>query len=109
MSLWEVFNKLTLVQNVQFGHFEWFLSFIYYTFLRRKLYVQTIKGFEGRSWFNPKELAKLLSFTTSAYSKIERGERTLTAEVLIDLSNFYNVSTDYLLGITDYPNKIHIK
>ena len=56
-----------------------------------------------------KELAKLLSFTTSAYSKIERGERTLTAEVLIDLSNFYNVSTDYLLGITDYPNKIHIK
>ena len=56
-----------------------------------------------------KELAKLLSFTTSAYSKIERGERTLTAEVLIDLSNFYNVSTDYLLGITDYPNKIDIK
>lgn len=56
-----------------------------------------------------KELAKLLSFTTSAYLKIERGERTLTAEVLIDLSNFYNVSTDYLLGITDYPNKIHIK
>ncbi|HEU6067869.1 TPA: helix-turn-helix transcriptional regulator [Streptococcus pneumoniae] len=43
------------------------------------------------------------------FSKIERGERTLTAEVLIDLSNFYNVSTDYLLGITDYPNKIHIK
>lgn len=56
-----------------------------------------------------KELAKLLSFTTSAYSKIERGERTLTAEVLIYLSNFYNVSTDYLLGITDCPNKIHIK
>ena len=56
-----------------------------------------------------KELAKLLSFTTSAYSKIERGERTLTAEVLIDLSNFYNVSADFLLGITDYPNKIHIK
>lgn len=56
-----------------------------------------------------KELAKLLSFTTSAYSKIERGERSLTAEVLITLSNYYNVSTDYLLGITDYPNKIEFK
>ena len=56
-----------------------------------------------------KQIAKILSFTNSAYAKIERGERTLTAEVLIDLSNFYNVSTDYLLGITDYPNKIHIK
>ncbi len=56
-----------------------------------------------------KELAKLLSFSTSAYSKIERGERSLTAEVLITLSNYYNVSTDYLLGITDYPNKIEFK
>ena len=46
-----------------------------------------------------KELAKLLSCTTSAYSKIENGKRTLTAEISIDLSNFYNVSTDY-------PNKI---
>lgn len=46
-----------------------------------------------------KELAKLLSCTTSAYSKIEHGKRTLTAEISIDLSNFYNVSTDY-------PNKI---
>lgn len=55
------------------------------------------------------ELAKLLSFSTSACSKIERGERSLTAEVLITLSNYYNVSTDYLLGITDYPNKIEFK
>jgi hypothetical protein len=46
-----------------------------------------------------KELAKLLSFTTSAYSKIEHGKRTLAAEISIVLSNFYNVSTDY-------PNKI---
>lgn len=56
-----------------------------------------------------KELAKLLSFTTSAYSKIERGERTLTAEVLIYLSNFYDVSTDYLLGLTDFPDKIRFR
>ena len=68
-----------------------------------------LRDLRGDRDLTQKELAKLLSFTTSAYSKIERGERTLTAEVLIDLSNFYNVSTDYLLGITDYPNKIHIK
>ena len=49
-----MFNKLILVQNVQFGQFERFLGFIYYTFLRRKLDVQTFERFEGRSRFEPK-------------------------------------------------------
>ncbi|HEM3555511.1 helix-turn-helix domain-containing protein [Streptococcus suis] len=47
-----------------------------------------------------------LSITHSAYAKIERGEHTLSAEVLIQLSNLYNVSTDYLLGQTDFPHRI---
>lgn len=42
-----------------------------------------------------KQIAKILSFTNSAYAKIERGEHTLTADVLVTLSNFYDVSTDY--------------
>ncbi|SCA89679.1 Transcriptional regulator, Cro/CI family [Streptococcus macedonicus] len=37
---------------------------------------------------------------------MERGERKLSAEVLISLSNFYGVSTDYLLGQTDFPHRI---
>ncbi|WP_174850385.1 helix-turn-helix domain-containing protein [Streptococcus suis] len=47
-----------------------------------------------------------LSITRSAYAKIERCEHTLSAEVLIQLSNLYNVSTDYLLGQTDFPHRI---
>ncbi|MFS5861441.1 helix-turn-helix transcriptional regulator [Streptococcus agalactiae] len=47
-----------------------------------------------------------LSITRSAYAKIERGEHTLSAEMLIQLSNLYNVSTDYLLGQTDFPHRI---
>lgn len=53
-----------------------------------------------------KEVANYLLFTHSAYSKIERGERVLTAEVLIKISNLYNVSVDYLLGLTDFPKRI---
>ncbi|MGC4441907.1 helix-turn-helix transcriptional regulator, partial [Streptococcus suis] len=45
----------------------------------------------------------------SAYAKIERGERVLTAEVLTKLSNLYGVSVDYLLGLTDFPKRIHKK
>ncbi|HEL0714466.1 TPA: helix-turn-helix transcriptional regulator [Streptococcus equi subsp. zooepidemicus] len=53
--------------------------------------------------FSQKEIADFLSYTHSAYSKIERGERVLSAEVLIELSSLYNVSTDYILGLTNYP------
>lgn len=51
----------------------------------------------------------ILSFTNSAYAKIERGEHALTADVLVTLSNFYDVSTDYLLGLTDFPDKIRFR
>lgn len=56
--------------------------------------------------FTQKYVAEKLSFTHSAYSKIERGERILSADVIIKLSNQYNVSTDYLLGQTDFPHRI---
>ena len=56
-----------------------------------------------------KQVAAYLSFTHSAYAKIERGERILAAEVLIKLSNLYNVSIDYLLGQTDVPYRLKNK
>ncbi|MGC4432389.1 helix-turn-helix transcriptional regulator, partial [Streptococcus suis] len=37
-----------------------------------------------------------------AYSKIESGQRQLSIDYAIKLSSFYQVSTDYLLGLTDY-------
>lgn len=33
-------------------------------------------------------------------------ERVLTAKVLIEISNLYNVSVDYLLGLTNFPKRI---
>lgn len=53
-----------------------------------------------------KRVAEYLSFTHSAYAKIERGERILSAEILIKLSNLYSVSIDYLLGLSDFPDRI---
>lgn len=56
-----------------------------------------------------KQIATILSFTNSAYAKIERGEHALMADVLVKLSDFYDVSTDYLLGLTDFPDKIRFR
>lgn len=67
---------------------------------------QRIRDLREDNDFTQKDVANHLSFTHSAYAKIERGERILSAEVLIKLSNPYEVSIDYLLGLTDYPKRI---
>ncbi|MBQ3084022.1 MAG: helix-turn-helix transcriptional regulator [Clostridia bacterium] len=50
-----------------------------------------------------KEVAKYLNVSQNTYSQYETGVISLTAEVLIKLSDYYNVSIDYLLDRTDNP------
>ncbi|WP_404988408.1 helix-turn-helix domain-containing protein [Clostridium culturomicium] len=51
-----------------------------------------------------KEVAAYLNISTSAYGFYEQDKRTPTPEVLSKLADFYNVSVDYLLGITNVKN-----
>ena len=51
-----------------------------------------------------KEIATYLNITTSAYGFYEQDKRKPTPEVLSKLAKFYNVSVDYLLGITNVRN-----
>lgn len=51
-----------------------------------------------------KNLAEYLNCSQVAYSRYELGTRDIPTEVLIALSKFYNVSTDYILGIKDEKN-----
>jgi transcriptional regulator with XRE-family HTH domain len=46
-------------------------------------------------------LARELNVTQSAYSRYETGAREVPHTVIIRLADYYNTSTDYLLGITD--------
>lgn len=48
-----------------------------------------------------KELSKILGMSQTGYSKYETGENDIPTEILIKLSNIYNVSIDYLLSQTD--------
>ncbi len=50
-----------------------------------------------------KELAAYLNVSQNTYSQYETGIISLTAEVLIKLADYYNVSIDYLLDRTDNP------
>lgn len=50
-----------------------------------------------------KDIAKVLNVSQNTYSQYETGVISLTAEVLIKLSEFYGVSIDYLLDRTNNP------
>ena len=50
-----------------------------------------------------RELAEFLHIKQNTYSQYENGIISLTAEVLIKLAEYYNVSIDYLLDRTDNP------
>lgn len=50
------------------------------------------------------DLAIKLNTTKSNISMIEREERGLNEESIKSFSNYFNVSTDYLLGLSDIRN-----
>ena len=47
------------------------------------------------------QIAELLMCDQSLYSKYERGEREIPLRLLIILSDYYNVSLDYIVGRTN--------
>lgn len=50
-----------------------------------------------------KDIAKFLHIKQNTYSQYENGQRQLPIDVLIKLAKYYNVSTDYILGLTNNP------
>ena len=51
--------------------------------------------------FTQQQVAEMLGITQRKYSYIETGTQQLTEEILIGLSKIYNVTTDYILRLTD--------
>lgn len=54
-----------------------------------------------------KVIAEALNITPQYYYEIERGEKRLSADMLAKLAEYYDVSTDYLLGRTDDPAPVN--
>lgn len=55
---------------------------------------------ESRNW-TQKYVASYLCVTQRSYGHYENGTRSLPLEHLIKLTELYDVSSDYILGITD--------
>ena len=51
------------------------------------------------------QIKYLILFVISNKNLFENGQKMITVDRLIKLAKFYNVSTDYILGLTDSKNK----
>lgn len=65
---------------------------------------QRIRDLREDRDLNQTQIAKILGMSQTGYSKYETGENDIPTSILIKLADFYNVSTDYLLGRTNNPN-----
>lgn len=50
---------------------------------------------------NQKTIAEFLNIKQNTYSQYETGQRQIPIDALIKLSEYYNVSTDYILGLSN--------
>ncbi len=50
------------------------------------------------------QIAKILNMSQTGYSQYEIGKNDIPTKILIKLSEYYNTSVDYLLGLTDEMN-----
>lgn len=54
------------------------------------------------------QIAHVIKTTQQQYSKIETGKADISGEKLVLLAEFYNVSADYILGLTNEPKPLHL-
>ena len=52
------------------------------------------------------EMGKILQKSQQGYNHIETGRAELKIDDLIILCQFYNLSADYLIGLTDTPSPL---
>lgn len=68
----------------------------------KKMY-SNIKALREDHDLNQSELANLLGITQTTYSRYETGKLDIPSQALIQLSKYFHVSVDYLLGLKNEP------
>ena len=64
-------------------------------------YYPRLRELRVSAGLNQTEIADLLDMQQNQYSRYERGERELPMHLFVKLSTHYNVSLDYMVGLSD--------
>lgn len=63
-----------------------------------------IKDLRKKRKLTQAELSDSINIGQSTLANFENGKRTIPVDIVIQLAQFFNVSTDYLLGLSNSPN-----
>jgi len=67
------------------------------------MHIQRLKDLRDDAEKTQQEIAEHLNMHRSVYRRYESGEREIPVWALVKLADYYNTSTDYLLGRTNDP------
>ena len=65
------------------------------------MYLKRMRDLREDNDLTQTAVAKYLRISQQYYSNIEKGERTISVDIICMLADYYKVSTDYLLNRTD--------
>ncbi len=66
-------------------------------------YRERLRGLREDRDLTQADVGRLIEKSQQGYNHIETGRAELKIEDLAKLCGFYNVSADYVIGLTDYP------
>ena len=64
-------------------------------------YFKRLKELRIDNDYTQEHIAELIKTDRSQYNRYENGKRTIPINCLIVLAKFYDVSIDYIVGLTD--------
>ena len=67
------------------------------------IFKDRLKQLRKQAKLQQKELGEQIGLSANAISMMETGNRETSCEKLVILAEYFHVSTDYLLGVTDDP------
>lgn len=62
-----------------------------------------LRALRGKYGYSRQRLAELLDISESQIPRYETGQNTPSSEVVVKMARLFDVTTDYLLGLTDEP------
>ena len=71
--------------------------------MKKNQFSQRLLLLRKQSGLNQAQLGEIIGLSNKAICTLENGTRETTFEKLVLLAEFFHVSTDYLLGVTDDP------
>lgn len=69
------------------------------------MYFSRLEDLRVDNDYTQRKLAEKLQMGREVYWRYEKGVREIPVWALIKLSQLYNVSVDYILGLTDDPSR----